>query len=162
VRVRVFWCSCAFSAIVCCFVCSRVRVPCAVWPHVREMPRMRTQCLSWPAVSAGLYVFGAERSNECPAKTALIVDQASCLAAAVAAGKPFGSGVVEPNSPRGCCLSTLSNVVYLNTDAVGAGNSGRRLLCAVSTGTADGHGQQYGVPPSTLGVRGRYKSQCAW
>ena len=104
-------------------------------------------------MSAGLYVFGAERSNECPAKTALIVDQASCLAAAVAAGKPFGSGVVERYSPRGCCLSTLNNVVYLNTDAVGAGNSGRRLLCAVPTGTADGHGQQCGYVEYSRGSR---------
>jgi hypothetical protein len=85
---------------------------------------------------AGAYVSGAAGSNACPAGSVRIETEAACRTAAAAAAKTIPSNFVEtdPGYPRGCYLTT--NNAYFNTDAVGAGNSYSRLLCAalVTTG----------------------------
>jgi hypothetical protein len=79
-------------------------------------------------------MYGVDGSNECPPKSARIVDAAACQAAATAAGKPWGGIGTYSTLPRGCHLSKLDNTVFLNTGAVGAGCSIHRLLCAAPTG----------------------------
>jgi hypothetical protein len=61
-----------------------------------------------------------------------IETEAACRAAVTAAGKYVGSLFVYPDSyyPRGCYYITSSNNANFNTHAVGAGDSGRQLLCA--------------------------------
>jgi hypothetical protein len=89
---------------------------------------------------AGAYVSGAAGSNECPAGSVRIEAEAACRTAAAAAGKTAGSPFVEtsPIYPRGCYYYTSGNEAYLNTDAVGAGDSFSRLLCAAATTGAPG------------------------
>jgi hypothetical protein len=87
---------------------------------------------------AGAYVAGAAGSNECPAGFVRIETEAACRVAAAAAGKPPAYSFVEtdPDYPRGCYYSTSYNSfnnAYFNTDAVGAGQSFSRLLCAAVT-----------------------------
>ena len=79
---------------------------------------------------------GDRGSNACPAGSARIATEAACRTAAAAAGKTPGYTFVEtfPAFPRGCYYYTSVNVAYLNTHAVGAGYSGRQLLCAATTG----------------------------
>ncbi len=90
---------------------------------------------------AGAYVSGAAGGNACPAGSARIETEAACRTAAAAAGKtPHPSTFVETLStyPRGCYY-TGSNCAYLNTHAVGAGNSNAQLLCAAVTTGAYTH-----------------------
>ncbi len=94
--------------------------------HGRRAARAVPSC-------AGAYVAGAAGSNECPAGSARIVAEDACRTAAAAAGKTVvGSTFVETASytPRGCYYYTSSNNAYFNANAVGAGNSASRLLCA--------------------------------
>ena len=80
---------------------------------------------------AGAYVSGDAGSNECPAGSVRIETEAACRTAAFAAGKTLpSSGFVETYSfvPRGCYCT--ANIAYFNTDAVGAGGAGYKLLCA--------------------------------
>ncbi len=81
-----------------------------------------------PVHRAG-YVSGAAGSNDCPAGSTRITDEASCRSAA---GKPAAaSGFVEMNSisPKGCYYDTNSNNAVLNNDATGAGAPRTQLLC---------------------------------
>ncbi len=84
---------------------------------------------------AGMYVSGADGSNECPAGFAWIETEAACRTAAAAAGKTPGPTFVWTDStfPRGCYYYISSNNAYFNTHAVGAGASGQQLLCAAAT-----------------------------
>ena len=90
---------------------------------------------------AGAYVSGAAGSNECPAGSTRIANQAACRTAATAAGKLVGSPFVETESayPRGCYYSISDNTAYFNRDAVGAGVSDYQVLCAAAATT--------GAPP---------------
>jgi hypothetical protein len=92
---------------------------------------------------AGAYVSGAAGSNECPAGSTRIANQAACRTAATAAGKLVGSPFVEtdPAYPRGCYYSISDNTAYFNRDAVGAGVSDYQVLCAalVTTGAPPPH-----------------------
>jgi hypothetical protein len=83
---------------------------------------------------AGAYVSGAAGSNACPAGSARIEAEAACRTAAAAAGKTPDSPFVETYSgfPRGCYYDTTYNYAWFNTHAVGAGRSGRQLLCATT------------------------------
>ena len=85
---------------------------------------------------AGLYVLGADGSNECPAGFTWIEIEDACRTAARSAGKPAGPAFVgsSPFFPRGCYYSTSDNVAFFNPHAVGAGYSGYQLLCAAVTG----------------------------
>ena len=83
---------------------------------------------------AGAYVSGAAGSNECPAGSARIETEAACRTAVAAAGKTFAGVETLSDYPRGCFYFTSGNNAYLNTDAVGAGNSNYQPLCAVTTG----------------------------
>ena len=87
---------------------------------------------------AGVYVSGADGSNECPAGSVRIEAEAACRTAATAAGKTAGSNFVGTyaNVPRGCYYVTSDNDAYFNTHAVGAGNSNTQPLCATSAPTA--------------------------
>jgi hypothetical protein len=62
-----------------------------------------------------------------------IVTEAACRTAVAAAGKipSASSSFVEGYAfvPRGCYY-TSTNSAYFNTDPVGAGKAGTRLLCA--------------------------------
>jgi hypothetical protein len=83
-------------------------------------------------------VWGDRGRDECPAKSARIVDIALCQRAAIAAGKIWNNGITtSPAIPSGCHVSTYNNNVFFNTIAVGSGSGSsiRRLLCAVATGT---------------------------
>ena len=93
--------------------------------------RPRGRAVAVPSC-AGAYVSGAAGSNECPAGSVRIETEAACRAAVTAAGKYVGSLFVYPDSyyPRGCYYITSSNNANFNTHAVGAGDSGRQLLCA--------------------------------
>jgi hypothetical protein len=84
---------------------------------------------------AGAYVSGADGSNECPAGSVRIEDEAMCRTAAAAAGmKPWWDFVeTDPTSPRGCFYERRN--VYLNSHAVGAGHPYWFLLCAALTTT---------------------------
>ncbi len=90
---------------------------------------------------AGAYVSGAAGSNACPVGSVRIVTEAACRTAAAAAGKTPGSTFVWTDStyPRGCYYDTINNYAYLNMHAVGAGSSGRQLLCAAVTTGAPLH-----------------------
>jgi hypothetical protein len=81
---------------------------------------------------AGVYVSGAAGSNACPAGYVGIETEAACRTAAAAAGKSFGSVVTNPDVPRGCYYTSYTSA--FNTHAVGDGNYGTQLLCAVTTG----------------------------
>ncbi len=84
---------------------------------------------------AGAYVSGAAGSNACPAGAVRIETEAACRTAAAAAGKTVGSRFVGTDSilPRGCFYFTSNNNAWLNRDAVGAGHSNARPLCAAVT-----------------------------
>ncbi len=91
---------------------------------------------------AGVYVYGAAGSNECPAGSVRIETEAACRTAAAAAGMTVGSEFVETASdyPRGCyyyyhsqSYGSSSIGPYFNADAVGAGNDDTQLLCAADT-----------------------------
>ncbi len=93
---------------------------------------------------AGVYVYGAAGSNECPAGSVRIETEDACRTAVAAAGMTPGSTFVETSSefPRGCYYyyrsyrrsHTGSSIgPYFNADAVGAGNDDTRLLCAAAT-----------------------------
>ena len=85
---------------------------------------------------AGAYVSGAAGSNECPAGSMRIEAEAACRTAAAATGKApntVGFVVTYSGYPRGCYYTTILNNAYLNTHAVGAGNSYTQLLCAAVT-----------------------------
>ncbi len=95
---------------------------------------------------AGVYVYGAAGSNECPAGSVRIEAEAACRTAADAAGMTANLDFVETDSdyPRGCYyyyveVQTVaaavgsSNGPYFNTHPVGAGNDDTRLLCAADT-----------------------------
>ncbi len=75
---------------------------------------------------------GAAGSNECPAGSARIVTEDACRTAVILTGKIANPNFVQINAfaPRGCYYTTGLSVVYLNTDAAGAGHSGSKLLCA--------------------------------
>jgi hypothetical protein len=85
-----------------------------------------------PCCLAGAYVSGADGSNACPAGYVRIEAEAACRAAVTATGKTAGSPFVDTDAayPRGCYYDTGSNDAYFNPHAVGAGDSGYRLLCA--------------------------------
>jgi hypothetical protein len=97
------------------------------------------------SVCAGLYIYGVAGSNECPAKTARIVDTAMCERASAAAGLSFYGSTTSSNTPRGCSVGTSSRT-FLNTDLVGAGQANSRLLCTVPTGA-----------PGTLGTTANWR-----
>jgi hypothetical protein len=88
---------------------------------------------------AGAYVAGDLGSNECPAGSVRIETEAACRTAVAAAGKPRVPGspfaVTNSDKPKGCYYDANSNVAYFNLDAVGAGQSNMRPLCAVLTTT---------------------------
>ncbi len=79
---------------------------------------------------------GAAGSNECPAGSARIESEAACRTAAAAAGKTFGAVETYSTFPRGCYVGGNA---YLNTHAVGAGNSVAQPLCAALTTGAPLH-----------------------
>ncbi len=81
---------------------------------------------------AGVYVSGAAGRNECPAGSVRIETEAACRTAVTATGKTADSPFVDidPDYPRGCYYDSSNNYAYLNPHAVGAGDSGYRLLCA--------------------------------
>jgi hypothetical protein len=80
---------------------------------------------------AGAYVSGAAGSNACPAGSVRIETEAACRTAAATADKTFNTVTINAAYPRGCFFSgNLGNLAYLNTHAVGAGNSNFQLLCA--------------------------------
>ncbi len=87
------------------------------------------------ASCAGAYVSGASGSNECPAGSVRIETEASCRTAAAAASKTMGSDFVQiyASYPRGCYSCAYNSNAYFNTHAVGAGSSGKPLLCAAVT-----------------------------
>ncbi len=97
-----------------------------------------------PVRHAG-YVSGAAGSNECPAGSVRIEAEDACSIAAAAAGKTFIRVATDPYAPRGCNYYTGTDDAYLNKDAVGAGNSGSKLLCAALA---------TGVPPHADGTLG--------
>jgi hypothetical protein len=80
---------------------------------------------------AGAYVSGVAGSNACPAGSVRIETEAACRTAAAAAGKTFAAVETRAYFPRGCYY--YGTIAYFNTDAVGDGNSGAQLLCAVAT-----------------------------
>ncbi len=96
---------------------------------------------AWPRTAravlfcAGRYVSGVVGSNECPAGSVWIETEAACRTAAAAAFKTVGSPFVETDAfvPRGCYYITGGGPAYFNTDTVGTGQSGTRLLCAAFT-----------------------------
>jgi hypothetical protein len=83
---------------------------------------------------AGAYVPGAKGSNECPAGSARIEDEAACRAAAAAAGLTFSGAETNSYCPRGCYYTSTNNRAYLNDHSVGAGISQAQLLCPTTTG----------------------------
>jgi hypothetical protein len=85
---------------------------------------------------AGAYVSGADGSNACPAGSVRIEAEATCRTAAAAAGKSFRFVVTWSSSPRGCYYTINYDYAFFNkpADAVGAGDRGLQLLCAVTTG----------------------------
>ncbi len=84
-----------------------------------------------PCCCAGAYVSGDRGTNACPAGSVRIEAEAACRTAAAAAGKTFQYEETLSNYPRGCYHSTT--YVWFNTHAVGTGNSGVQLLCALAT-----------------------------
>ncbi len=85
---------------------------------------------------AGAYVSGAKGSNECPAGSVRIVDEAACRTAVTAVGMTVGSTFVVTTSgyPRGCFYYISSNNAFFNNHSVGAGESRYQPLCAAATG----------------------------
>ncbi len=83
---------------------------------------------------AGAYVSGAAGRNACPAGSTRIANEEACRTAATAAGKLVGSPFVEtdPRYPRGCYYYSSDNTAHFNADAVGAGVSNYRVLCAAA------------------------------
>jgi hypothetical protein len=100
--------------------------------------------------AAGAFVSGAAGSNACPAGSVRIETEAACRTAVTAAGKTFSSVETHSSYPRGCYYITTSTTAWLNTHAVGAGQSGSQPLCA-ALATA-------GAP---LKRRGRTDARCA-
>jgi hypothetical protein len=91
---------------------------------------------------AGVYVYGAAGSNECPAGSVRIETEAACRTAVAAAGMTANLDFVETDSdyPRGCyyyyrsyAAIGSSNGPYFNAHPVGAGNDDTQLLCAADT-----------------------------
>ncbi len=134
-------------------------VPLRYW-HARLLrhgPRAVLSC-------AGAYVSGAAGSDACPAGSVRIEAEAACRTAAAAAGKPAGSPFVEtdPTSPRGCYYFTGDSYAYLNTHAVGAGDSYCRLLCAaLTTGAPLKRRRRTGARSACTGARTCRHRACA-
>ncbi len=108
---------------------------------------------------AGAYVSGAAGSNECPAGSVRIEAEAACRTAVGAAAGMFPSPsfvVTWSDRPRGCFSTTIGTACF-NTHAVGAGDSGDRLLCAalVTTG-APLHARRCADARVLRGTRGRW------
>ncbi len=86
-------------------------------------------------VRAGKLAWGALNSNECPAGSARITDEAQCTAAAATAGLPWGGSAVgslpDAAVPRGCFWYG-EGPVYLNTHPWGSSFPSAQLLCAVA------------------------------
>jgi hypothetical protein len=82
---------------------------------------------------AGAYVSGADGSNDCPLGSGRIETEAACRTAAAAAGKSVPSVNNNDWDPRGCFYYNYE--AYFNKHRVGAGLSGRQLLC--TTGARD-------------------------
>jgi hypothetical protein len=86
---------------------------------------------------AGAYVYGAARSNQCPANSFRILDAVACRTAAIVTAQRWGGTEDNPANPRGCYLSTRTNranEVVLNialTDPT-VSSATALLLCAVA------------------------------
>ena len=81
-------------------------------------------------VLAGVYTYGLDGSNECPAGSVPLLTEAACRAAATTLGTCLGSPFLQSDTavPRGCYAGASA---YFNTHAAEAGASGYRLLCAL-------------------------------
>ena len=104
--------------------------------QTRKRPNGASAACKRGLVRAGVYTYGLEGSNECPAGSERIVAEEACRAAATTLGRSLGTTVyafVERDRayPRGC-YSAGASEAYFNTHATGAGSSDSRLLCAVS------------------------------
>jgi hypothetical protein len=86
---------------------------------------------------------GAAGSSDCPAGSARTANEAACRTAAATAGKTLQYVETSSAYPKGCYYSTSISSAYFNTDAVGAGSTGHRVLCAAIVTT--------GAPPTALG-----------
>ncbi len=73
-------------------------------------------------------------SNECPAGSSVITDEAQCQAAAATAGKVWAGSVNGPAYPRGCYWVTINinSNVLLNTHPTGGAYQYDQPLCAVA------------------------------
>jgi hypothetical protein len=115
----------------------------------------RARCVPW---CAGAYVSGADGSNECPAGSVRIVTERACRTAVAAAGKTVSASTlfpfVETRSyyPRGCYYN-IYNLAYFNADAVGAGISDNKLLCAVTNGAPRPNRNRYSQGTHMNGTR---------
>ena len=79
------------------------------------------------------YVKGDDGSNVCPANSAKIWDEPTCVDAAASVGATFQSTGTYADYPSGCYYwsgTFNSGGVYLNTHATGAADSGSTPLCA--------------------------------
>ena len=87
---------------------------------------------SYYRISGRAYVFGDTNSNSCPANYVRIVDQATCVSAALATGKTWGYNETRADRPMGCFWYTTGAQyqIYLNVHATGAGDAMVRPLCA--------------------------------
>jgi len=77
------------------------------------------------------YVWGVAGSNDCPAGSSRIADEAACRAA-FASGLSSVSLITEQDStsPKGCYLAVTLKLPYFNSDATGTGYQDTQLLCA--------------------------------
>ena len=80
-------------------------------------------------------MWGVAGSNECPPGYFRVQLLSACQSAATAAGKTWSRSEIDSTYPRGCYFTDLDNKVYLNTHAVGAGDSSSRLLCSAAAPT---------------------------
>jgi hypothetical protein len=76
-------------------------------------------------------VFGDFSSNACLDGYMRIETESTCKSNAAAAGISYAvANPIASNSfPKGCFVDRLNGLVYLNTDAKGAGEPNSQLLC---------------------------------
>jgi hypothetical protein len=128
-------------------------------------------------VCAGTFVWGVADSNDCPANSMRIVDDAACQRAAFAIQPPerrglytFRESQTREVFPSGCYAAPCydcsvdnraTQVIYFNNHPVGNGESNSRLLCVI-TNTAAPTQLGFTYTPTGAPTRAAHSMPCAW
>ena len=123
-------------------------------------------------VCAGTFVWGVAGSNDCPANSMRIVDDAACQRAAFAIQEPsslnytFRESQTREVFPSGCyavrcdiCEVLFS--IYFNNHLVGEGDPKSRLLCVI-TNTAAPTQRGFTYKPTGAPTRAARPMPYAW